>query len=153
MSDEPQTSHLGLPGIPWGRDGGQAPRAPSPDPGLLLWPWSLSSRMQTGLISSAIDRRFWTLSKDGNKLARCPCLPIEQSSNGYGVQSLGWDPTASPLLFKSSLFSLPQRYPLHSAGKSIDTSVFKGRPAGITSLVVIDHETEGASAFWEITYS
>lgn len=140
MSSERQTSHSGLPGILRSGDGGKAPCAPSPGPCLFLWPWSLSSRMQTGLLSPAVHLRFWTLPKDRSKLACCLCLPEVQSSNGYDVRSEGWDPITSPLLFKGSLFSLPQRYHLHSAGKCIDTLVFTERPAGITGLVVIDHE-------------
>lgn len=58
-----------------------------------------------------------------------------------------------PLLFKGCLSSLPPSYPLYSAGKYIETSVFIGRPAGVTGLIAIDGATEVVSPVWEIKYS
>lgn len=139
--------------MPQRGDGGRASSAAAPDRCLLPLAWSLSSGMQTGLLPPVIHLRFWTSSKDWGKLAHCLYFTMGQSSNGYGVQSLGWDPIISPLLFKGSLFSLPRSYPLYSAGEHIDTLVFIERPAGMTGLVATDHATAVVSPFWEITYS
>lgn len=62
-------------------------------------------------------------------------------------------PITSPLLFKDYFFSLPQSFPLHSAGKYVDTLAFPGKPADITGLVAVDHATEKFLLHWEITYS
>ena len=66
---------------------------------------------------------------------------------------LGVVPNHISTLFTGHLFSLPQSYSLHSAGKYIDTLVFIGRPTGITGLVAIDHATAVVPPVWEITYS
>lgn len=120
MSDVQQSTHLGLPSTPQRRDGGKAPSAAAPEPRLLLWPWSLSSRMHTGPLSPAIHLRFWTLSKDWDKLARCLCFPW---SNAQMVMvHRAWGGTRSHLCFylRAVYFSLPQSYPLYSAGEYVD---------------------------------
>lgn len=76
-----------------------------------------------------------------------------QRSNGYGAQSLGWNPITSLLLFKGSLFFSSSKLPFVSCRRVCRYLVFIGRPVGITGLVAIDHATEVVSPFWEITYS